>query len=48
MTGAIDIEEVVEHTEGLAEDNGWSFGTAATRMARYLEGVDPVDIIEAQ
>lgn len=44
----VDMEEVVQHTEGLAEDNGISFGEAAKRMSDLLDGVKASDIIGSQ
>lgn len=40
-----DMERVVEHTKGLAEDEDLTRGEAAVRMADYLDGLEAKDII---
>lgn len=40
-----DMDEVVKHTKGLAEDNDIHGAEAAAQMAEQLDGVDAKDII---
>lgn len=42
-----DMENVVQHTEGLAEDNDISFAEAAAMMPEHLDGLKTKDILEA-
>lgn len=39
------MDDVVQHTQGLADDNDISFAVAATRMAQHLDDVEASDII---
>lgn len=41
------MNSIVQHTEGLAEDNSIHFSNAAVQMAERLDGVEASDIIEA-
>lgn len=47
MTDNTDMDEIVQHTKGLAEDKNIPNAQAAAQMAERLDGVEAKEIIEA-